>query len=141
MFEKITPEAAGISSSEIKRYIDYLNDNSYSIHSLLMLRDGNLFTEAYWKPFNKDFCHRQYSQTKSFVGIAIGLLVSDGAFALQRCPPDTRTLPPQPTMRTDLDIGARNPVTTMVTGFFVPFFQVKLGRYPKPKTAFGEDLN
>lgn len=82
MFEKITPEAAGISSSEIKRYIDYLNDNSYSIHSLLMLRDGNLFTEAYWKPFNKDFCHRQYSQTKSFVGIAIGLLVSDGALSL-----------------------------------------------------------
>ena len=24
---------------------------------------------------------------------------------------------------------------------FIPFFQVKLGRYPKPKTAFGEDLN
>ena len=25
--------------------------------------------------------------------------------------------------------------------FFIPFFQVKLNRYPKPKTAFGEDLN
>ena len=31
-------------------------------------------------------------------------------------------LPPQPTMRTDLDIGARNPVTTTVTGFFYPIF-------------------
>ena len=30
--------------------------------------------------------------------------------------------PPQPTMRTDLDIGARNPVTTTVTGFFYPIF-------------------
>ena len=49
--------------------------------------------------------------------------------------------PPQPTMRTDLDIGAENPVTTMVTGFFLAFFEVKLKRYPKPKTAFGEDLN
>jgi len=48
---------------------------------------------------------------------------------------------PQPTMRTEKDIGARNPVTTTVTGFFIPFFQVKLNRYPKPKTAFGEDLN
>ena len=25
--------------------------------------------------------------------------------------------------------------------FFIPFFQVKFNRYPKPKTAFGEDLN
>ena len=48
---------------------------------------------------------------------------------------------PQPTMRTDLDIGAENPATTTVTGFFIPFFQVKRGRYPKPKTALGEDLN
>ncbi len=82
MFEGITPEEAGISSSEIRRYINYLNDNSYSTHSLLMMRDGRIFTEAYWKPFDKDFCHRQYSQTKSFVGIAIGLLVSDGKLSL-----------------------------------------------------------
>ena len=54
---------------------------------------------------------------------------------------EVRIFLPQPTMRTDLDIGARNPVTTTVTGFFIPFFQVKLNRYPKPKTAFGEDLN
>ena len=52
-----------------------------------------------------------------------------------------QVLPPQPTLRTDLDIGARNPVTTTVTGFFYPIFQVKLNRHPKPKTAFGEDLN
>jgi hypothetical protein len=44
-------------------------------------------------------------------------------------------------MRTDLDIGAENPVTTRVTGFLSHFFEVKLGRYPPPKTAFGEGLN
>lgn len=82
MFDKITPEKAGIPSAEIKRFLDYLNDNSYSTHSLLLLRNGKIFTEAYWKPFNKDFCHRQYSQTKSFVGIAIGLLVSEGKLSL-----------------------------------------------------------
>lgn len=82
MFERITPEMAGVPSSEIKRYIDYLNDNFYSTHSILMLRDGKIFTEAYWHPFDKDFCHRQYSQTKSFVGIAIGMLVSEGKLSL-----------------------------------------------------------
>ena len=36
---------------------------------------------------------------------------------------DSGRIPPlRPTMRADLDIGARNPVTTTVTGFFIPFF-------------------
>lgn len=82
MFEKITPEEAGIPSSEVKRYIDYLADNSLAIHALLMLKGDKIFTEAYWKPFHKDYLHRQYSQTKSFVGIAIGLLVDDGKLSL-----------------------------------------------------------
>ena len=82
MFEKITPEQAGISSSEVERFINYLNDNSLATHSLLLMKGDKLFTEAYWKPFDKDYCHRQYSQTKSFVGIAIGLLISDGKLSL-----------------------------------------------------------
>lgn len=82
MFEKITPEEAGIPSSEVTRYINYLNDNSLAIHALLMLKGDKIFTEAYWKPFHKDYPHRQYSQTKSFVGIAIGLLVDDGKLSL-----------------------------------------------------------
>ena len=43
--------------------------------------------------------------------------------------------------RTDLDIGAENPVTTTVTGFFLAFFEVKLKRYHFPQTTCGEDLN
>ena len=82
MFKTVTPEQAGIPSSEVSRLISYLNDNSLCIHSLLLIRDDKMFTEAYWKPFDKNFCHRQYSQTKSFVGIAIGLLVEDGLLSL-----------------------------------------------------------
>ncbi len=82
MFETITPEKAGISSSEIGRYIRYLDDNARCPHALLLMKGDKIFTEAYWKPFHKDFCHRQYSQTKSFVGMAIGLLVSDGKLSL-----------------------------------------------------------
>ncbi len=82
MFEKITPEQAGIRSSAVARYLRYLDDNALCTHALLLMKGGKLFTEAYWKPFHRDFCHRQYSQTKSFVGIAIGLLVSDGKLSL-----------------------------------------------------------
>ena len=82
MFEKITPEEAGISSSEISRFIDYLNENILHTHALILIKGDKIFTEAYWKPFHRDFCHRQYSQTKSFVGIAIGLLLDDGKLSL-----------------------------------------------------------
>ena len=66
MFEKITPEAAGIPSSEVTRYINYLADNSLAIHSLLMIKGDKIFTEAYYKPFHKDFPHRQYSHIKYY---------------------------------------------------------------------------
>ena len=59
MFEVITPEAAGIPSAEIKGFIDYLNGNNLSIHSLLLMKGDKIYTEAYWKPFHKDYCHRQ----------------------------------------------------------------------------------
>jgi len=50
-------------------------------------------------------------------------------------------LPPQPTLRTEKDIGSENPETTAVSGFFMPFFKVQFKRYHFPKTTIGEDLN
>ena len=82
MFEKITPEQAGVSSAKIERMINFLERNGYVFHSLLLMKGDKLFGEYYWKPFDKDFCHRMYSQTKSYVGIAIGLLVDDGKLDL-----------------------------------------------------------
>ena len=82
MFEKITPEAAGIPSDRISKFISLLERRGAATHSMLMMRGGKILAEYYWAPFNKDFCHRMYSQTKSFVGVAIGLLVEDGALSL-----------------------------------------------------------
>lgn len=78
MFNKITPEQAGISSENVVRFIKILNKRGLATHSVLMMHGDDIFAEYYWKPFNKDFCHRMYSQTKSYVGIAIGLLQEDG---------------------------------------------------------------
>ena len=49
--------------------------------------------------------------------------------------------PPQPTLRTDLDIGAEKSETIAVSDFFYAFFAIEIYRYPKPKTAFREELN
>ena len=82
MFEKITPEAAGISSKTVTEFIKKLEKRGAATHSLLFMKGDKIFAESYWKPFHKDFCHRQYSQTKSFVGIAIGLLEEEGKLSL-----------------------------------------------------------
>ena len=82
MFEKITPEAAGISSDKILKFLARIEKRGAIMHSILMMRHGKVLTEHYWAPFNKDFCHRMYSQTKSYAAIAIGLLEEEGKLSL-----------------------------------------------------------
>lgn len=76
MFKSVTPESVGINSRWIYKYIKSLDEHLH-MHSVIMARGNKIFYEGYWKPFNKDFCHRMYSVTKSFVSVAIGLCVDD----------------------------------------------------------------
>ena len=82
LFEKITPEQAGISSQNVERLIRFYERNGLAMHSLLFMKGDKLFGEYYWAPFTADYCHRMYSQTKSYVGVAIGLLLEDGKITL-----------------------------------------------------------
>ncbi len=82
MFKNVTPESCGIESRRIREFLEYLEDSGLVTHGLLMMKDDQIFAEAYWKPFDKDFCHRMYSQTKSYVGVAIGLLEEEGKLSL-----------------------------------------------------------
>lgn len=82
MFEKITPEQAGISSKHISDFLAHCYRNGLTMHSVLMMKGDKIFAEYYWAPFHKDFCHRMYSQTKSYVSIAIGLLEEEGKLNL-----------------------------------------------------------
>lgn len=77
-----SPESVGISSSNVERLLDIFNENGLSMHSFLMIRYGKIAAEGYWAPFTKDFLHRMYSSTKSFVSGAIGLLCDEGKIHL-----------------------------------------------------------
>ncbi len=82
IFETCSPEAAGIKSAQVHEFLKHLEESGLVMHSVLLLRGERLFGEFYWKPFDADFCHRMYSQTKSYVGIAIGLLEEEGKLSL-----------------------------------------------------------
>ena len=83
MFERITPEEAGISSRYVSDFIASLQRRGLHMHSVLLMKGERLFGEYYWAPFHRNFCHRMYSQTKSYVGVAIGLLEEEGKLSLQ----------------------------------------------------------
>ncbi len=82
MFKNVSPESVGISSKKVLEYIKYLERRGIVMHSILMMRGNDIFAEYYYKPFDKDFNHRQYSQTKSYVSVAIGLLEEEGKLKL-----------------------------------------------------------
>lgn len=82
MFSAITPEQAGISSAYVKQFIETLDRRGLVTHSVLLMRGNSIFAEYYWHPYTKDSLQRMYSQTKSFVSVAIGLLEEDGLLSL-----------------------------------------------------------
>lgn len=78
----ITPEKAGVSSRNVKRFIEFLEKNQLSTHDVILSRGNEIFFEKYWEPFHADFLHRMYSVSKSFVSLAIGFLEQDGRLDL-----------------------------------------------------------
>ncbi len=76
------PEQCGIPSSAIKEYLEYLEQNGLSTHSIIIAKGNDILFEKYYKPFHKDFLHREYSDTKSLVGIAVGFAEQDGLVEL-----------------------------------------------------------
>ena len=78
-----TPESAGISSASIERYLRHLEAHGLATHNVLLSRGDDIVFARYWKPFDREFCHRMYSVTKSIVSLAIGFLVQDGKISLE----------------------------------------------------------
>ena len=53
MFNKISPEKAGISSEKIQHFVETLNSYKINTHSLIMARGNDIFAESYYKPYNQ----------------------------------------------------------------------------------------
>lgn len=82
MFYEVTPENIGISSKKVLEFYKFLERHELSTHSIIMARGDKIFSECYYAPFNKDFKHRMYSVSKSFVAVAIGLAAEEGLLSL-----------------------------------------------------------
>ena len=77
-----SPESVGIRTEHVHAMLASLVKRKIHMHSLLLMRGNNIFLDCYWKPFHEEYLHRMYSQTKSFVSVAVGLAEEDGLIDL-----------------------------------------------------------
>ncbi|MFW5745900.1 MAG: serine hydrolase domain-containing protein [Spirochaetota bacterium] len=77
-----SPESAGIPSRAVLRFLDRIERERVPMHGLLLVRRGRIAAEGYWAPFTAESRHRMYSVSKSFVSLAVGLMVDEGRFSL-----------------------------------------------------------
>ena len=74
-----TPEEQGIDSLRLAEVIEYLqNQQGFTIHSLLIIRNGYVVADAYFYPFARGYLHDIASDTKSFTSTLIGIAIDRG---------------------------------------------------------------
>lgn len=78
----LSPESAGIPSEAVRRFIERIDRKQICMHGFLLVRYGQIAAEGYWSPYTPDRLHRMYSVSKSFVSLAVGLLIDEGKLAL-----------------------------------------------------------
>ena len=72
-----TPEAEGVSSAAILRFIEAYQTNIHELHSVMIIRHGKVITEAWWNPYAADLKHSMYSISKSWTSTAVGFAVDE----------------------------------------------------------------
>ena len=77
-----TPESVGVDSKEVQAFIDQCIAEDKQLHSLIVLRHGQIACEVYRSPYSADYAHAMYSVSKSFTATAIGFAIADGLIAL-----------------------------------------------------------
>lgn len=77
------PEEVGLPSKSIYNFIQKLDNYNIPMHSILIVRQNKLITEAYYSPYKADTLHRMFSVSKNFTSIAIGQLIHEGKLTLE----------------------------------------------------------
>ena len=76
------PEAQGVSSAAILSFVDAADRQLDSLHSLMILRHGQVVAEGWWAPYHSEANHSLYSLSKSFTSTAVGIAIAEGKLSL-----------------------------------------------------------
>jgi len=73
-----TAEEQGIDSTLILQMLQEIRGENIDIHSVLLVRNGYLVTEAYIDPYNREMKHPVFSATKSIISLLTGIAIEEG---------------------------------------------------------------
>ncbi|MDO7908291.1 serine hydrolase [Paenibacillus sp. JX-17] len=82
-FPRAVPETVGIHSAGIEQFIHKADGLGQFLHSLMVLRHGQVAAEAWWSPYQSSYKHAVYSLTKSFTSSAIGIAAHEGLLNIE----------------------------------------------------------
>jgi len=69
-----TPEEQGVDSEKLLKMFEFIQSSStLDFHSILIIRNGYIITEAYWAPYNKNTTHNIKSASKSILSALVGI--------------------------------------------------------------------
>tara|TARA_R110000868_G_scaffold172010_1_gene407798 strand:- start:1835 stop:3358 length:1524 start_codon:yes stop_codon:yes gene_type:complete len=69
-----TPEEQGVDSEKLLKMFESIQSTpTLDFHSILVVRNGHLITEAYWTPYNKNTTHNIKSASKSIISALVGI--------------------------------------------------------------------
>jgi CubicO group peptidase (beta-lactamase class C family) len=78
-----TPEAQGLSSDGVLKLVNALDAGVNEIHSLVLVRHGQVVAEGFWAPYSVDDVQVLYSGSKSFNATAVGMLADAGRLSVE----------------------------------------------------------
>lgn len=72
-----TPEAEGVSSAGILKFLDAVDKGKNELHSFVILRHGKIISEGWWSPYGRELKHVMFSVSKSFTSTGVGLAIAE----------------------------------------------------------------
>jgi CubicO group peptidase (beta-lactamase class C family) len=73
-----SPQEQGIDAGQLAQMQDVIKQKDLNLHSLLIIRNGYLVSETYFKSYESDTKHELWSCTKSFMSTLIGIAIDKG---------------------------------------------------------------
>ena len=78
-----TPEAQGVSSASLSKFLSAIANSKQEFHSLMVVRHGHVIAEGWWSPYSPNLKQQLYSLSKSFTSTAIGLAVGERRLSVE----------------------------------------------------------
>lgn len=77
------PADVGVPASSVLALLDGLAAEGLELHSLMVVRRGQVAAEGWWVPYTPGRPHLLYSLSKSFTSTAVGFAMAEGRFGLE----------------------------------------------------------